>query len=290
MNGSAASSGLGFISAVSWGGSDFLGGLGSRRSPALLIVMSGQVLALFLLTALCLGLHLRLPGTCSALCAIVGGLIGSIALALFYHTLAMGPMGSSAAVTGLLTAVVPVVFSLIHSGLPSAVNGAGLAAGLAAIWLITNAPAAGGGGPGEPAATAASWGPSLALAALAGVGFGTQLILIKMAGEGGIWWTMTLTRGAGVVALSLILALRPPRRPWGRYWRTGLPAGLLDTAGIAVYIVASQIGRLDAVAVTCSLYPAVTILLAAALLHERPTRRQTGGMALAVVAVALLSL
>ena len=88
----------------------------------------------------------------------------------------------------------------------------------------------------------------------------------------------------------VVLLFWRPRRPWGRYWRAGFPAGLLDSTGIAVYIIASQIGRLDAVAVTCSLYPAVTILLAAALLRERPTRRQTSGMALAVAAVALLSL
>jgi drug/metabolite transporter (DMT)-like permease len=286
MNGSATSAGLGFISAASWGGSDFVGGLGSRRSPALLIVISGQVLAFLLLAALCLGLRLPLPGTHSALCATVGGLIGSFALALFYRTLAMGSMGLCASVTGLLTATVPVVFSLLRNGLPSAVNGAGLAAGLAAIWLISSTPAAQGVAE-KPAESQAS---SLALAALAGVGFGTQLILIKIAGEGGVWWTMTLTRAAGVVALSLLLFFRPPRRPWGSYWRAGLPAGLLDSAGIAVYIVASQIGRLDAVAVTCSLYPAVTILLAAALLRERPSRRQTGGMVLALAAVALLSL
>ena len=62
MNGSALSAGLGFVSAASWGGSDFVGGLGSRRSPALLIVLSGQVLAFFLLAALCLGLRFPLPG------------------------------------------------------------------------------------------------------------------------------------------------------------------------------------------------------------------------------------
>jgi drug/metabolite transporter (DMT)-like permease len=286
MNGSAVSAGLGFVSAASWGGSDFVGGLGSRRSPALLVVLSGQVLAFFLLAALCLGLRFPFPGMQSSVCAIVGGVIGSLALALFYRALAMGSMGSSAAITGLLTAVVPVVFSLLHNGLPSGVNGAGLAAGLAAIWLITSTPAADGMAQ-KPAKSLYS---PLGLAALAGLGFGTQLILMKIAGAGGVCWAMTLTRAAGVVALSLVLLFSRPRRPWGRFWQAGLPAGVLDSTGVALYIVASQIGRLDAVAVTCSFYPAVTILLAAAVLHERPTRRQTSGMALAVAAVALLSL
>jgi drug/metabolite transporter (DMT)-like permease len=65
---------------------------------------------------------------------------------------------------------------------------------------------------------------------------------------------------------------------------------MLDTIGILFYIRASQVGRLDAAAVICSLYPAGTILLAALALHERPTHRQMAGIALALGAVALLSL
>jgi drug/metabolite transporter (DMT)-like permease len=55
-------------------------------------------------------------------------------------------------------------------------------------------------------------------------------------------------------------------------------------------MLAAQFGRLDVAAVICSLYPAGTILLAALILHERPTRRQLTGMAVALAAVALLSL
>jgi drug/metabolite transporter (DMT)-like permease len=42
-------------------------------------------------------------------------------------------------------------------------------------------------------------------------------------------------------------------------------------------------------ALVCSLYPAGTILLAALVLREWPTRRQMAGMALALAAVVLLS-
>jgi drug/metabolite transporter (DMT)-like permease len=50
------------------------------------------------------------------------------------------------------------------------------------------------------------------------------------------------------------------------------------------------VGRLDVAALVCSLYPAGTILLAAVVLREWPTRRQLAGMALALAAVALLSI
>jgi drug/metabolite transporter (DMT)-like permease len=54
--------------------------------------------------------------------------------------------------------------------------------------------------------------------------------------------------------------------------------------------VAIVLALMSAVAVIVSLYPASTILLAIALDRERATRSQLGGMALAVVAVAAITL
>jgi drug/metabolite transporter (DMT)-like permease len=274
------------MAAASWGGSDFVGGLGARRASALLIVASGQILSFALFAALCLGWRLALPGPFAIAYALAAGFVGSLALALFYRALAIGAMGLTAALTGLLTALVPVVYSLLRNGLPGPLVLTGLATGLAAIWLITHASAAGG------LRREAARGPasSLVLAILAGTGFGAQLILIKMAGEGSLLWTMTFVRAAGVAALLLVILLRPPRRPWTGFWQPGFPAGLLDSIGIVFYIEATRFGRLDAAAVVCSLYPAGTILLAALLLHERPSPRQVAGMALALGAVMLLSL
>ena len=127
------------------------------------------------------------------------------------------------------------------------------------------------------------------LGALAGVGFGTQLILFKMASGGGILWAMTSARVAGVVSLLLFLAIVPPKAPWRGFWLTGILAGALDTLGNLFYIQATRFGRLDVAALVCSLYPAGTILLAALVLREWPTRRQFAGIALALAAVVLLS-
>ena len=81
----------------------------------------------------------------------------------------------------------------------------------------------------------------------------------------------------------------PPKGPWQGFWQTGILAGILDTVGNLFYLRATQLGRLDVAAVVCSLYPAGTILLAALVLRERPSRRQIAGMALALGAVMLLS-
>jgi drug/metabolite transporter (DMT)-like permease len=197
----------------------------------------------------------------------------------------MGAMGLTAALTGLLTALVPVIFSLLHEGLPAPLACMGLAVGCVAIWLITHAPAAKGPGKqGTPTPPAA-----LLLGALAGLGFGTQLILFKMASGGGILWAMTSARAAGVGSLLLFLAIMPPKGRWRGFWLTGILAGTLDTLGNLFYIQATRFGRLDVAALVCSLYPAGTILLAALFLREWPTRRQMTGIACALVAVALLS-
>lgn len=280
MNGSGTSAGLGLLAAATWGGSDFVGGLGSRRAPAMLVVASGHVFSFLLLVCVCLGAHLIPPGRHDLMLAAIAGFEGSLALAIFYHALAMSAMGLTAALTGLLTALVPVLFSFFLDGLPGPMTAAGLLAGLGAIWLITHTPSR--GGPGTPPT-------ALLLGALAGTGFGIQLILFKMASGGGLMWTMTAARAAGSLAMLLVILVRPPKRPWKGFWQLGVLAGMLDTMGNLFYIRATQLGRLDIAAVVCSLYPAGTILLAALVLRELPTRRQLAGMALALGAVMLLS-
>jgi len=280
MNASGSSAGLGLLSAATWGGSDFVGGLGSRRAPAMLVVASGHIITFFILVCVCLGAHLALPSRHDLLFATVAGFEGSLALAVFYRALAMGAMGLTAALTGLLTALVPVLFSIFSDGFPRPLTAAGLLGGLVAIWLITHTPNR--EGPATPPR-------ALLLGALAGTGFGIQLILFKMASGGGLLWTMTSARAAGSVAMILVILAMPPKRPWKGFWQFGVLAGVLDTIGNLFYLRATQLGRLDVAAVVCSLYPAGTILLAALVLRELPTRRQLAGMALALGAVMLLS-
>ena len=101
---------------------------------------------------------------------------------------------------------------------------------------------------------------------------------------------MVVVRVAGVAGVLLAVAATRTRANGGSFWAAGAVSGVLDTAGNLFFLVASRAGRLDSAAVVCSLYPAGTILLAAVVLHERPTGRQMAGMGLALVAVALLSL
>ncbi len=280
MSSSGGAAGLGLLSAATWGGSDFAGGWGARRASSLLVTASGQIVSLLALLLICLVLRLAVPGTSYLVYAAIGGFEGAIALAVFYRALSMGAMGLTAALTGLMTAFVPVVFELFHSGWPGTSTTVGLVTGLAAIWLISHSPAKDGAGSPRRA---------LLLGASAGIGFGVQLILFKAAAAGGVLWALTSGRIAGVVAILLVVAVEPPKGPWRGFWIAGIVSGSLDTVGNLFYMMASQMGRLDVAAVICSMYPAGTILLAGIILREHPTKRQVAGMGLALAAVGLLS-
>ncbi|HXS77970.1 MAG TPA: EamA family transporter [Terracidiphilus sp.] len=280
MASSAATAGLSLLSAATWGGSDFAGGWGARRASSLLITACGQVVSLAGLLCICLALRLPVPNAKYLVFAAIGGFEGAFALAIFYRALAMGAMGLTAAITGLLTALIPVVFDLFHAGWPGALTSTGLLLGLAAIWMISQSQET--AGLGTPA-------KALLLGACAGVGFGAQLILFKLGAEGGVLWALTSGRIAGSAAILLTVLVARPQGGWRGFWLAGMISGTLDTVGNLFYMMASQVGRLDVAAVICSMYPAGTILLASVILREKPTRRQLMGMGLALGAVALLS-
>jgi drug/metabolite transporter (DMT)-like permease len=160
----------------------------------------------------------------------------------------------------------------------------------AAIWLIAAAPL------GEPVDVPnTSRRLTMALAVLAGVGFGIYFVALKMAGPAGVVWPMATARMGSLSVCSLMLlglSVRggAPRITLGRRiagW--AMATALLDTSGNLLFLSATRAGRLDVAAVLASLYPASTILLAALALGERPTRRQALGMVTAVAAVMLIA-
>jgi drug/metabolite transporter (DMT)-like permease len=74
-----------------------------------------------------------------------------------------------------------------------------------------------------------------------------------------------------------------PSQAWG------LVAGVLATAAVVAFMLATQTGLLTVASVVTSLYPAITIVLAAAVLREHIHRAQAVGLALCGVAVVLVA-
>jgi drug/metabolite transporter (DMT)-like permease len=163
-----------------------------------------------------------------------------------------------------------------------------LVAGLA-IWLIAAGP--------NPEAKAADRG-TIWLAVVGGVGFGVYFVALKFAGSAGVIWPLATARMGSLTVCTLLVAGMALKASAGEV-KVGLSrmvvawamvAVLLDTSGNLLFIAATRAGRLDVAAVLASLYPASTILLAAWMLRERPTRRQGLGMAVAAAAVVMITL
>ena len=65
--------------------------------------------------------------------------------------------------------------------------------------------------------------------------------------------------------------------------------GLGDTVGNVLFAASSSHGLVSLTAVLASLYPVVTVLLAAAVLHERVAPTQRAGIVLTLTGVVLIS-
>jgi drug/metabolite transporter (DMT)-like permease len=79
---------------------------------------------------------------------------------------------------------------------------------------------------------------------------------------------------------------RLPARDFGG----SVAVGLLGGVAAIFYLWSTQAGLLSIVAVITSLYPAATIVLSAAILHEPIGRRQLVGLGLAAAALVLIVL
>jgi drug/metabolite transporter (DMT)-like permease len=278
---------LGLATALVWGAADFAGGMATRRALPGRVVFVAHSTSLILLLILTGALHTPAASVRGTVWGLLSGVSGGVALMLFYEALAMGAMGLSAALAGLLTAAVPVALSLVMEGRPGDWQLAGFAVAAIAIGLIAYTP-----GPPENKDRPLQLRP-LVLSTLAGLGFGVPLMLSRVGGAAAAALAMLLAwrRGRGV--LPPVTQLAAENQKTGSGWVPFLVlaalAGLLDASGNGLYMSAALVGRLDVAAVLSSLYPGGTILLAMWLLKERTSRMQAVGMGLALVAVALIS-
>lgn len=281
---------LGLGTAVIWGAADFSGGLAAKRAAPAFVVAVAHGFGLVLLLSAAPFFHLGFSG--AGFYGLLSGIFGGAGLAALYGALSRGSMGLAAAVSGVLTAVLPVLFSWFRETHAAPHRLIGFAVAALAIWLVAYTPG--------PASISQPHPRGLGLAVCAGLCFGAMLILMHMAAVHGVLRELIALRitSTSVAALSgTVLWLARSRKkpaeagfPTGKLLLLAMLAGVLDTSGNMLYLLTSLRGRLDVAAVLSSLYPAGTMLLAAWLLRERATRGQTAGMALALAAVVLISI
>ncbi len=196
-----------------------------------------------------------------------------------YTALSSGHMGIVAPISAVIAAIVPIVAGALLEGLPDAIQLAGFAVALAAVWLLSS-----GGGNSVS-------GRELRLALLAGLGFGFYFVLIDRADPASSFWNLTFARSfAAIMLLALMLAIRHPLLPPPDVLPLNILNGSLDAGGNLFFVLAAQAGRLDVASVLASLYPGATVALAWLVLGERLSRPQALGVAAALVAIVLIVL
>ncbi len=261
-----------------WGASDFLGGVGAKGANAFLFTAVVHISGLVAVGALALMTDAQFPGNASLAWSLLAGSLGGFALALFYRALARGNMGLVAPVAAVLGAAIPTLVSAFAEGFPSYRHVLGFILAGIGVWLISRTEA----GVGRP--------EGLGMAVLAGIGFAGFYLCAHQAGNASALWVATCSRvGSLLVTGSIVLFGRHLRAIPASVLGIAVVAGILDITGSAVFIRASQIGRLDDAVVISSLYPAVTVLLARIFLHEHFSRARTIGMVAALAAVPMIA-
>ncbi len=261
-----------------WGTSDYLGGVGARRVNAFLFTAIVHLSGLVAIGALALMTHAPFPANTAVVWSLISGAVGGLALALFYRSLASGNMGLVAPVVAVLGAAIPTIVTAFAEGFPGYWRVLGFILAGIGVWLISRTES----GAGRPA--------GLGMAMLAGIGFAGFYLCVHQAGNASPLWIATCSRsGAFLVTGNIVLFGRRLRAVPMPVLAISVVAGVLDITGSAVFIRASQIGRLDAAVVLSSLYPAVTVVLARIFLHEHFSRARTIGMVAALLAVPMIA-
>ncbi|MCQ4208213.1 DMT family transporter [Streptomyces longispororuber] len=274
-----------------WGLADFGGGLLTRRTPALTVVVVSQSIATVVLGAIVLATGGWSEAGPQLWFAVGAGLVGPVAMLAFYKALALGPMGVVSPL-GSLGVAVPVGVGLVLGERPGLLQFAGILVAVAGVVLA--------GGPqlkGAPVQRQA-----VLLTLLAAFGFGAVMALIAEASTTltGLFLALFVQRVTNVAAggAALLVSARRgapvlPVEGGPALLVRALPAlafvGLADVAANGTYSMAAQHGPVTVAAVLASLYPVVTALAARGVLSERLRGVQAAGAGLALIGTVLLA-
>lgn len=316
------SAALGFLSAFVFGSADFLGGLAAKRLRSVTVTAIAAVAGL----AVLLMAYPLLGGQWNAAdvaWGAVSGVFGVFAIVLLYASLAIGPMSILSPVTAVVSAIAPMLWGLLVKGEQlSRLGYAGLAVALVAVVLV-------GFIPGQKVVRPSLRGLLMAAGSgLAIGGFmvsidqtsddsGLVPLIMNRAVNSGITWTvvgvlaLTAARRAsgGPSTLELPLGATPTghadlehvaaaaptiarARPMGVSPGVllALACGVVDAIANTMLLIALRLGDLAVISVLSAMYPAGTIILAAAVLRERIAAVQWAGLGLALVAGAMFAL
>ncbi|WP_370188444.1 EamA family transporter [Aeromicrobium sp.] len=274
---------LSLLSALSYGVSDFLGGLFSKRSGPWQTAVVGQTSSTVCTVAVALFIAGDPVGS-DWVWGVVGGAGSGVGAAFLYRGLAGGRMSVVAPLSAVVCALLPVAVGLVTGDRPSALALAGIVVAFPAIALVSRVVE-------EDAASQAAHRGGVVDGVVAGLGFGVLFVALGQVRDDAGLWPLAVAQGAAaVVVVLLAVALREAWVPRDRLAWRAVVMGPLGATATTAFLLATREGLLSVVSVISSLYPATTVLLATLVLKERIQAWQGVGLALAASAVTLVAL
>jgi drug/metabolite transporter (DMT)-like permease len=263
---------------LAWGVADFVGPWKARTLGTMRVLLWAQIGGLASI-GLAAALFAEAPDDPAVLLAVPAAFSGILGLYAYYRGMTTGMMSVIAPIAGA-SAVVPVVFGIITGDRPSGFQLAGIACAIVGVALASQEHQA-----GERRVAAGVW-----LAVLAAIGFGFYFPPMHAAGEADAWWASLIFRiTTTVLVIAAVLVRRSSVGLRGRALVVVLAVGLGDTLGNLLFAAAAGHGLVSVTSVLASLYPVVTVALAAAVLHEHIAGAQRVGVVLTLTGVALIA-
>jgi drug/metabolite transporter (DMT)-like permease len=279
---------LGLTSALIYGGSDFFGGLGSRRMSALLVSFLSQVVALIIATV---ATFASTPNwsTSAVVLGMIAGIGGGIGTWAFFTSLAIGPMSVVSPGVAMIYAVVPAIVGLALGERIAPLGYLALVAVVVAAVLLAV--------PRQRDAVRLT-PRAIVYGSIAGLGYAGYIIAIartpRDSGLVPLWLDMCVATLIYTIALLVNRIRRGPGELFGLRDRTAvvqsLLAGVLLIGGNILLVIGLHLGELAVMGVLNALYPLGTVILAFFVLKERLSVLQTVGIVLALGASAVLAL
>ena len=276
---------LGLAAALLYGGSDFAGGLASRRFGPVRIAVVGSAVATMLAWAVLIIAGGPGPSVRAIAWGLASGLAGGTGTLVLYRGLARGQMSVVGPVSAVGAAVFPVLAGVVLGERPGLLAAFGVLVALPAIVLVA------GGGSLRARLGRGLLGGGVLEGVGAGLAFGILFIGLAQAGRNaGLWPVASEQTGTLLPVLLVAVKTRVPLRIPVR--AAGLPvlAGASGMAATLAYFYATHFSMLAVAAVIVSLYPGATVLLARVVLHERFSLAQRAGLGLCALAVAAIAL
>jgi len=270
---------LALLSSVTWGSSDYLGGMLAKKRPAIAVVGGSQPFGLLLALT---GALLTSKWAFShevLLDGFVSGVSGLAGLICFYIALSSGRMGIVSPISSL-GVMLPLFIGLAHGERPSHVQMLGIAAAIVGIVLASGPEVRGGANP-RP----------VIFAFCAAITFGLAIYFMARGADASPIMTIVTMR---ITQVTILLAVALVTRSIGGLVMQDVPVlaviGLTDALANILFTSAAALGLLSITAVLGSLYPMVTVVLAWWLNRERLAHIQYWGIAATMFGVLAITI